>query len=213
MVLVADDVALAAIDRRHAGRRGLAGTILVHKVAGAAAEAGASLAEVAAEARAAAAVVRHDGRGALPLHRPGRRPARFHPGRERDRAGTGHPRRARRPPRADGTGRRTGRSPARRDPRGSEPSGPERAWCCWSTTSAATPTMELAIVARRAVAVLEDRRLTRRAGLRGHVPVGAGDGRRLAVGPPGRRRAPGSAGRPDRRPGLAQRRRSPTNAE
>ena len=38
--------------RARAGRRGLAGTILVHKVAGAAAEAGASLAEVAAEAAA-----------------------------------------------------------------------------------------------------------------------------------------------------------------
>ena len=40
-----------------AGRRGLAGTLLVHKVAGAAAAAGASLAQVAAEARAAAAAV------------------------------------------------------------------------------------------------------------------------------------------------------------
>src|SRR5262245_28549415 len=45
-VLVADDVALAA-SVGHAGRRGLAGTVLVHKVAGAAAEAGAPLAEVA----------------------------------------------------------------------------------------------------------------------------------------------------------------------
>ena len=53
MVIVADDVALAA-SAENAGRRGLAGTIFVHKVAGAAAEAGAGLAEVAAEARAAA---------------------------------------------------------------------------------------------------------------------------------------------------------------
>lgn len=50
IVFVADDVALAD-SVEHAGRRGLAATILVHKVAGAAAEAGASLAEVAAEAR------------------------------------------------------------------------------------------------------------------------------------------------------------------
>jgi dihydroxyacetone kinase len=57
MVVVADDVALAA-EGGHAGRRGLAGTILVHKIAGAAAEAGASLADVAAEARAAASEVR-----------------------------------------------------------------------------------------------------------------------------------------------------------
>lgn len=56
MVVVADDVALAA-SSENAGRRGLAGTIFVHKVAGAAAEAGASLAEVAAEARAAAQAV------------------------------------------------------------------------------------------------------------------------------------------------------------
>jgi dihydroxyacetone kinase len=56
MVVVADDVSLAAT-ADNAGRRGLAGTILVHKVAGAAAEAGASLAEVAAEAKAAAEAV------------------------------------------------------------------------------------------------------------------------------------------------------------
>ena len=42
-VVVADDVALAA--EAGAGRRGLAGTVLVHKVAGAAAEAGKPLAE------------------------------------------------------------------------------------------------------------------------------------------------------------------------
>jgi dihydroxyacetone kinase len=55
-VVVADDVALAgtvANDRR----RGIAGTVLVHKIAGAAAAAGRSLAEVARLARAAAADV------------------------------------------------------------------------------------------------------------------------------------------------------------
>ena len=55
-VIVADDVALAgtvANDRR----RGIAGTVLVHKIAGAAAAAGHSLAEVAQLARAAAADV------------------------------------------------------------------------------------------------------------------------------------------------------------
>jgi len=56
-VLVADDVALAA-SPGHAGRRGLAGTILVHKIAGAVAESGATLAAVAAAARAAASAVR-----------------------------------------------------------------------------------------------------------------------------------------------------------
>jgi dihydroxyacetone kinase len=55
-VVVADDVALAGVvpdDRR----RGIAGTILVHKIAGGAAAAGASVAEVARIARAAAAEV------------------------------------------------------------------------------------------------------------------------------------------------------------
>jgi len=53
MVVVADDVALVA-DGAHAGRRGIAGTVLVHKIAGAAAAEGCSLFEVAAAARAAA---------------------------------------------------------------------------------------------------------------------------------------------------------------
>ena len=54
-VVVADDVALAA--EGGAGRRGIAGTVLVHKVAGAAAAAGLGLAEVAARARRAAGAV------------------------------------------------------------------------------------------------------------------------------------------------------------
>ena len=53
MVVVADDVALAA-NGEHAGRRGLAGTVLVHKIAGAAAAEGRPLAEVAQAAREAA---------------------------------------------------------------------------------------------------------------------------------------------------------------
>ena len=56
IVIIADDVAIPPSDQT-AGPRGVAGTVLVHKVAGAAAEAGASLAEVVAEARAAAASV------------------------------------------------------------------------------------------------------------------------------------------------------------
>jgi dihydroxyacetone kinase len=54
MVIVADDVALSA-SGDHAGRRGLAGTVLIHKIAGAAAAEGRPLAEVAQAARAAAA--------------------------------------------------------------------------------------------------------------------------------------------------------------
>jgi len=54
MVIVADDVALTA-SGDHAGRRGLAGTVLVHKIAGAAAARGLPLAAVAKLAREAAA--------------------------------------------------------------------------------------------------------------------------------------------------------------
>ncbi len=53
MAVVADDVALAESEE-NAGRRGLAGTVFVHKIAGAAAREGKSLSQVAAVARAAA---------------------------------------------------------------------------------------------------------------------------------------------------------------
>lgn len=56
-VIVADDVALAG-SGEHAGRRGIAGTVLVHKIAGAAAELGAPLDEVANIARRVAAEIR-----------------------------------------------------------------------------------------------------------------------------------------------------------
>lgn len=54
MVVVDDDVALAA-GGRHAGRRGIAGTVLIHKIAGAAAARGLPLAEVTAAAEGAIA--------------------------------------------------------------------------------------------------------------------------------------------------------------
>ena len=56
MVVVADDVALAA-QGDHAGRRGLAGAVLVHKIAGAVAAAGGTLAQVRAAAADAAAAI------------------------------------------------------------------------------------------------------------------------------------------------------------
>ncbi|XP_062159701.1 putative 3,4-dihydroxy-2-butanone kinase isoform X2 [Alnus glutinosa] len=55
-VIVGDDCALPP-PHGIAGRRGLAGTILIHKVAGAAAAAGLSLAEVATEAKCASEMV------------------------------------------------------------------------------------------------------------------------------------------------------------
>jgi dihydroxyacetone kinase len=56
MVVVGDDVALAS-GNQTAGRRGLAGTVLIHKIAGAAAAAGADLATVVGEARDAIAAL------------------------------------------------------------------------------------------------------------------------------------------------------------
>jgi triose/dihydroxyacetone kinase / FAD-AMP lyase (cyclizing) len=69
VVLVADDVALAGA-AGHVGRRGLAGTILVHKISGAAAEAGAPLATVTGAARAVAGDVRTMGVALFPCTVP-----------------------------------------------------------------------------------------------------------------------------------------------
>ena len=54
VVVVAEDVALAS-NGEHAGRRGLAGAVLVHKIAGAVAAAGGTLHQVANEAQSATA--------------------------------------------------------------------------------------------------------------------------------------------------------------
>jgi triose/dihydroxyacetone kinase / FAD-AMP lyase (cyclizing) len=72
VVVVADDVALAgATEAAHTGRRGLAGAVLVHKIAGAAADAGLDLHDVAAEARAAAGSVATMGVALSPCMVPG----------------------------------------------------------------------------------------------------------------------------------------------
>ncbi len=87
-VIVADDVALAA-SVENAGRRGLAGTVLVHKIAGAAAEAGLSLAEVAREARAAADSVRTMGVGLSACTVPAAGRPGFHLGEQEIELGLG----------------------------------------------------------------------------------------------------------------------------
>ena len=157
MVLVADDVALAQ-STDGAGRRGLAGTILVHKVAGAAAEHGASLAEVAAAARATAAVVRTMGVALTPCTVPAAGGPGFTLGDNEIELGLGiH-----------------GEPGVRRGPM--EPAdalvdrllaailadlnpGAGTRVVLMVNNLGATPTMELAIVARRAAAVLEERQL------------------------------------------------------
>ncbi|MCB4207416.1 dihydroxyacetone kinase family protein [Arthrobacter sp. UM1] len=70
VVVVGEDAALGDSDS-HAGRRGLAGTVYVHKIAGAAARSGAPLREVAELARAVAARVRTFGVGASDVEVPG----------------------------------------------------------------------------------------------------------------------------------------------
>lgn len=157
IVLVADDVALAD-SVEHAGRRGLAGTILVHKVAGAAAEAGASLAEVAAEAREAAQAVGTMGVALSPCTVPAAGRPTFVLGENEIELGLGiH-----------------GEPGVRRGPMEPADALVDRLLgaILAEPTSAAggrvvllvnnlggTPTMELAIVTRRAVAVLRNRGL------------------------------------------------------
>jgi dihydroxyacetone kinase len=156
-VLVADDVALAG-SVEHAGRRGLAGTILVHKVAGAAAENGASLTDVAAAARAAASRVRTMGVALSPCTVPAAGRPTFVLGEGEIELGLGiH-----------------GEPGVRRGPL--EPANtlvdhlldailtdlaplPEKRVVLLVNNLGGTPTMELAIVTGRAVAVLEGRGL------------------------------------------------------
>ncbi|GAA4791873.1 dihydroxyacetone kinase family protein [Actinomycetospora chlora] len=71
MITVADDVALDADDDVTAGRRGLAGTVLVTKVAGAAAAEGSSLEQVTEAAQAAAAALGTMGLALAPATVPG----------------------------------------------------------------------------------------------------------------------------------------------
>ena len=73
MVIVADDCALE--DKGVTGRRGIAGTVFVHKVAGAAAAAGKSLAEVAEAAREASNCIGSMGVAMTPCNLPGASPS------------------------------------------------------------------------------------------------------------------------------------------
>ncbi len=155
-VLVADDIALTG-SQGAVGPRGLAGTILVHKIAGAAAEAGATLEEVAEVARAIASDVRTMGVALSPCTVPAAGRPGFALAESEIELGLGiH-----------------GEPGVRRGPL--EPadilvdhlleailaapmSGSGRLVLMVNNLGA-TPIMELAIVARRAVAVLEERGL------------------------------------------------------
>ncbi|KAL8400554.1 hypothetical protein RB594_000810 [Gaeumannomyces avenae] len=73
MVVVGDDVGVGRARGGKVGRRGIAGTVLVHKVSGALAARGASLSEVARVARLAAANLASVGASLEHVHVPGRK--------------------------------------------------------------------------------------------------------------------------------------------
>ncbi|MBX3540163.1 MAG: dihydroxyacetone kinase subunit DhaK [Chelatococcus sp.] len=87
-VVVDDDAALGSAEAT-AGRRGIAGTVLVHKVAGAAAEAGLSLADVAERARAAVAGLASMGVALSPCTVPAAGKANFELGADEIELGLG----------------------------------------------------------------------------------------------------------------------------
>ena len=99
------------------GRRGVAGTLVVEKIVGAAAEAGLDLAALKALGDKRERPHALDGRGADELHCPGRRQADLRDRRRRDGDGRRHPRRARPPPRRAATGRPHRRGDGDRHPR------------------------------------------------------------------------------------------------
>nr|XP_033783880.1 triokinase/FMN cyclase isoform X2 [Geotrypetes seraphini] len=75
MVIIADDCAFTA--QKKAGRRGLCGTVLIHKIAGALAEAGKSLEEIICQVTAMLGVIGTMGVSLSPCSVPGSGPA-FH---------------------------------------------------------------------------------------------------------------------------------------
>ncbi|GAA3692203.1 dihydroxyacetone kinase family protein [Arthrobacter ginkgonis] len=87
MVVVADDVALG--DESRAGRRGLAGTVLVHKLAGALAEQGTGLAGIVAALKGFLPGMGTMGVALGPCHSPGREEPNFTLGREEIEWGLG----------------------------------------------------------------------------------------------------------------------------
>jgi len=87
MVLVDDDAALPGASR--VGRRGLAGTVLIHKIAGAAAAAGQDLVAVKAAAEAAIADLATMGIGLTPCTVPGATQANFTLGEDEIEFGLG----------------------------------------------------------------------------------------------------------------------------
>ena len=97
-VMTNDDVAVEN-STYTTGRRGVAGTVIVEKIVGAAAEAEPVAGGVEGAGRPSQRPHALDGRGAHLLHGPRRRQADLRAGERRDGDGRRHPRRARPPPR------------------------------------------------------------------------------------------------------------------
>ena len=108
-VIVNDDVAVEN-STYTTGRRGVAGTLIVEKIVGAAAERGDGLAALKALGDRVNKAHRVDGRRADLVHRAGRRQADLPDRRRRDGDGRRHPWRARSAPRQARRGRRRSRT-------------------------------------------------------------------------------------------------------
>ena len=114
-VIVNDDVAVEN-STYTTGRRGVAGTLIVEKIVGAAAERGDSAGGAEGARRRGQQGHRVDGRGADLVHRAGGRQADLPDRRRRDGNGRRHPRRAGPAPRQARQRRRHRRRADRRDP-------------------------------------------------------------------------------------------------
>ena len=147
-VLTNDDVAVET-SLHSQGRRGVAATVIVEKMVGAAAERGDDLAACKALGDRINAASGTVGVALDQLHRPRRGQADLHPRRGRDRDGRRHPRRARPPARGAAPRRRHRRRADRGDRRRPAASGRARRCCWWSmawvarhcssSTSSSTP--------------------------------------------------------------------------
>ena len=167
MLMVDDDVALRGTGGA-TGARGLAGTVFMHKLVGAAAAEGKSLAELAAIGKAAVSSGDH-GSFLLGGNLARGRKAQLRTGRAGDGAGPGHPWRARREAHADAARATTHRDAV--EPHSAARKIPAHTVAVMVNNLGATTAMELAIVARHAVSSLERKGIDGGAHLRRNLSI------------------------------------------
>ena len=134
-VVTNDDVAVEK-STYTTGRRGVAGTLIVEKMVGAAAENGMPLGRSQGARRRSQPAHPLDGRGADAVHRAGGGQAELHAGRRRNGNGRRHSWRAGPAPGTAGSRRRDRRGARWRDPQGSCAEA-RAAKCCFSSTASA----------------------------------------------------------------------------